>query len=668
MDSEGPEFLLGKSGIGYNHTPRVAKQSATRSKVESDLASLKATQTLRYKSACLKDEGMLSSKVQIAKRGPQTIISPSSGEQQQLLIGFVGLRGRRVAFWTIVVLFGFLQAWSQRLLVDHDGVAYLDIAENYARGAWSIAINGFYSPLYSWLMAIAIRLLRFPISWESTVLHLVNFAGYLTAYACFEFLLVQVMNKEAKLYPDAAGLSESAWQMLGLALFLYSSLFMANLSGHSGQGDPGSTPDIFVLCFAFLAAGLLMRMQSDQARIGTYSLFGVALGFGYLAKTAMFPLSFVFMAVAAVISLRQRKKAAAFLLAPLFFGIVAGPWIMVLSNARGKFAYGDAGTLTYRWLVGPHANPPEWAGQTQEGESFVHPPRRLSIDPPVYEFGTPIAGTFPLWYGNSYWLEGWKFRFSGTGQLRVLHESYNVYRSILEHQKEYLVLLLFLIIVQGTVRGYFKTLLRCWALWLPAIAALGMYALVRVEPRYVSAFVALLWISLFAAVKLPEKVQEFALWAVVATVLTTGVGVLHGGMVDLHSILRRAPSEQAEVAEGLHKLGFARGQSLATIGIPRDSFYWARLAGVRVISEIPTLNVNQYWFGPPATQERVRSLFVQAGAVALVTDAMPEGISLQESGLSGWGRIGQTSYFLLPLRNRASTNRAQVDSKAFKAK
>ncbi len=614
----------------------------------------------------------MSSKVPRVSNNLQTSIGPSSGEQR-LPIWFAGARGRRVVFWTIVTLLGLLQAWSHRLLVDHDGVAYLDVAENYARGAWSSAINGFYSPLYSWLMAIGLHLLKVPRSWDSTLLHLVNFAGYLGAYACFEFFLGQLIRKEqGNLHSEnpATGLSESAWHTLGLGLFLYTSLFMANLSGHSGQGDPGSTPDIFVLLFVYLAMGLLLRMQSGEAHAGTYIGFGAALAFGYFAKTAMFPLSLVFMAVAGLISLRQRKRALAFLLAPVCFFLIAGPWVRAISHAKGRYTFGDAGLLTYMWLAGPRANSVEWGGQIEGGDKMAHPPRRLSIDPPVYEFATPVAGTFPLWYGSSYWLEGRKFHFSSAGQSRILHESYSNYWEIVKDQKEFLVLLLLLIILQGTVLGYLKAFLRRWVLWLPATAALGMYALVRVEPRYVAAFVALLWISLFAAVRLLRKdvVQQFAFCAVLATVLTTSAGILKVAINDFHhSVLLRAPNEQADVAEGLRKLGVPEGQSLATIGIPRDSFYWARLAGVRVISEIPTAYVNQYWFASSDTQERVRSLFAQTGAVAIVTDAMPAEVTFPKSSipvsLPGWERIGGTPYFLFRLRNAAPINGVPADSK-----
>lgn len=613
----------------------------------------------------------MSLKLQAVVGEDQAFASPGPGDRR-ILAWLENLRIRRIAFWTIVVFFGLLQALSHRNLVDHDGVAYIDIAAKYARGAWSSAINGFYSPLYSWLLAILLYILKSPHSWDSTLLHLVNFAGYVGAYACFEYFLVQLVRndeREAQSQDHPAGLSETAWHTLGLGLFLYTSLFMANLSGHSGQGDPGSTPDIFVLLFVYLATGLLLRMQAGEARAGTYIGFGATLAFAYFAKTAMFPLSLVFMAVAGLISLRQRKAALTFLLTPVCFVLIAGPWVRTISHAKGRFTFGDAGLLTYMWLAGPQANSVEWGGQIEGGDNMAHPPRRLSIDPPVYEFATPVAGTFPLWYGSSYWLEGRKFHFSSAGQIRILHESYSTYWEILNYQKEFLVLLLVLIIVQGAVLDYFKAFLRRWVLWLPATAALGMYALVRVEPRYVAAFVATLWISLFAAVRLPRKdvLQQFALCAVVATILTTGAGILKGAINDFHhSILLRAPNEQGEVAEGLRKLGVLEGQSLATIGIPRDSFYWARLAGVRVISEIPTAFVNQYWFASSDTQERVRSLFAQTGAVAIVTDAMPAEVTLPKStipvSLPGWERIGNTSYFLFPLRTEGSSHSVAGDS------
>jgi len=100
---------------------------------------------------------------------------------------------------------------SHRQLVDHDGVAYLDIAERYAQGPWTSAINGFYSPLYSWLMAIGLYLLQVPRYSEATLLHPRQFCCYLGAYASFEFFLGEVIREQranANPQDQATGLSE----------------------------------------------------------------------------------------------------------------------------------------------------------------------------------------------------------------------------------------------------------------------------------------------------------------------------------------------------------------------------------------------------------------------------------------------------------------------------
>src|ERR1700730_1252528 len=98
--------------------------------------------------------------------------SRSTGKSREHGLHMPAVSTREI-YWSIVIVLGFLQAWSHRLQVAHDGVSYLDVADNYARGAWSAAINGYWSPLYSWLLAPG-EYLQIPRRWESTYLHLIN--------------------------------------------------------------------------------------------------------------------------------------------------------------------------------------------------------------------------------------------------------------------------------------------------------------------------------------------------------------------------------------------------------------------------------------------------------------------------------------------------------------
>ncbi len=68
------------------------------------------------------------------------------------------VRSRRVRRWAPVSLLvgiglALLVAAPQlRDMVHVDGLSYLRIAEHYAAGDWDLAINGYWGPLYSWLL------------------------------------------------------------------------------------------------------------------------------------------------------------------------------------------------------------------------------------------------------------------------------------------------------------------------------------------------------------------------------------------------------------------------------------------------------------------------------------------------------------------------------------
>jgi hypothetical protein len=75
---------------------------------------------------------------------------------------------------------GLLQAWAERFSIEPDGVNYLDISYAYLRHDWHSAINAYWSPLYSWLLALVFGLTHTSLYWEATVLHAVNFGIFLS--------------------------------------------------------------------------------------------------------------------------------------------------------------------------------------------------------------------------------------------------------------------------------------------------------------------------------------------------------------------------------------------------------------------------------------------------------------------------------------------------------
>ena len=66
----------------------------------------------------------------------------------------------------VVLILGFIQVWVNRFYMAFDGVSYLDMANAYLRGDWHTAINGYWNPLYSWLLGIGFLVLRPSAYWD----------------------------------------------------------------------------------------------------------------------------------------------------------------------------------------------------------------------------------------------------------------------------------------------------------------------------------------------------------------------------------------------------------------------------------------------------------------------------------------------------------------------
>ena len=85
-------------------------------------------------------------------------------------------------FFLIAFIIGLLHAWFVRYGVDCDGTSYLDMGDAYFRGDWRAAINGYWSPLYSWILGFVLYVLKPASCWESTIVHFTNFLIYLIAF------------------------------------------------------------------------------------------------------------------------------------------------------------------------------------------------------------------------------------------------------------------------------------------------------------------------------------------------------------------------------------------------------------------------------------------------------------------------------------------------------
>jgi hypothetical protein len=99
-----------------------------------------------------------------------------------------------------------------------------------------------------------------------------------------------------------------------------------------------------------------------------------------------------------------------------------------------------------------------------------------------------------------------------------------------------------------------------------------------------------------------------------------------------------APDRHAEVADGLLRLGVKQGDSVGFVG---DSFgaYWARLARLRIVAEIPPQDAGSFWDTDSDRRSGVLRAFASAGTVAVIA-AKPDITPIEP----GWQDVGETGY------------------------
>ena len=567
----------------------------------------------------------------------------------------------RLAAWLLVIAFGLIQAWSTRYNIEPDGISYLDIADKYIQGDWTNAVNAYWSPLYSWVLAVAFSIFRPSSYWEYPLVHLVNFLIYMCAFACFEFLICQIVAYQRQTDPQRAGLSLSSWcwQSIGYVLFVWCALFLITISV--------VTPDMAVAALLFLLSGLLIRIKLRPEKWGLYVCFGVALGLAYLTKAVMFPLSFVFLLTCFVWVRNRRLAWPRVLLAAVVFLLVSTPFILALHHAKGRWMFSGTGKLAYAWFINGVEPSIHWQGSNPPNFGVpAHTTSKIFAEPAVYEFKEPFAVTYPPWYDPTYWYEGVVTRFDLKGHVKVFSEVvFYFYAVFINSPIGNAVLLSFLVLTFFTwssVRAWLAEL-SLWSILLPPLASFILYSLVHMETRYIGGFAALFWLGLFSSVRFAniENARRLQKAVAIALVAATMIVLIAKSIVPTLTILREitpghevASADRWRVANGLATLGLARGDQIGAIGYGFGSIqYSARLAKLRIIAEIspgsdfnPKSDVDKFWHSSPDVQQQVIEAFRKTGAKAIVANRLPPGLAYPP----GWQRVGDTEAYVYFLR------------------
>jgi len=554
-----------------------------------------------------------------------------------------------VIFWLIALMLGAIYAWFYRHSMNPDGISYLDIGDAYLHCGWKKAINGYWSFFYSGLLGLTMYLLKPTAYWEFTVVHLVNFLVYVCALASFQFFMSELLSfrrKQTAMAADKADTILPDWiiLILGYTLFIWSSLHLITVSV--------VTPDMCNAAFVYLASGILLYLKRNPDSCFGFVILGLVLGFSYLTRAIMLPLSFIFLGLGVFLIANVKRAITLALIAVFCFLLIAGPYITALSYVKGHLTFGDTGKLAYACCVN---NVPfvHWQGEPPGSGTPKHPSRRIFDNPEIYEFSSPIEGTYPVWYDPSYWLEGVVLHFDLRGHLKVLGlvlQKY--YNSTFFSVFMYLILgFIFYLIGRRKLLGL-KDISEYRIILVPAVTAISICSLVHLEERYIGVFFVLILMGLFSGLHLPKnhKLKRLIVYIVLfislQISLLIGIRAIPKARKVAYDIIKGEDVRshiQWQVANGLKKMGIQPREKVAIVGTGLHA-YWARLARVKIVAEIIVENDKIFWALNDSVKSKVLKTLTETGAKLIVAQNLPSYISA-----SGWQRIGNTDYYVYVL-------------------
>ena len=584
---------------------------------------------------------------------------PKPAVSKRRMVGADVMFRTTIFFWCAVIVLGLLQAWASRHTMNSDGISYLDIASALMRRDWHALINGYWSPLYPAFLSLGLILFRPSPYSEFSVVHAVNLFIFLASAGAFQFFLAEFRQYHRHIHVNdqKTWLPVSDWSLslLGYLLFLWTALRLMGMepSSQSQVGIAVVSPDMCVAGLVYLASGLLVRLRRSAPEKLEFALLGAVLGCGYLAKTPMMPLALLFMASAAVAA-SPRQVLPRLALSVAVFLAVAAPFIVALSKSKGRLTIGESAKLNYVWYVN-HVPRYYWQGEIPGTGMPLHPSKKLFAAPALYEFNVPSTATYAMWYDPSYWYDGVRPSISLEAILKQMFVNSLFFYDIFFHQQTALmVICVLLFVISERGKQVWADLTQQWLLLVPAFGAFGMYILVHVEGRFLVAFVVLLWMGLFSAVRFRttghgQRVADagivtlcfFIFMSTLAVPLRSMVGSGAWGRFNLKS-----PNVQYEISQGLQHAGIQAGDRVAWIRPAlfneRQNYFWARLARVRIIAEIPAAEEARFWAASPDERLQVLKVISGTGAKALIATEMPP----PEISRLGWRPIGNTGYYM----------------------
>jgi hypothetical protein len=175
--------------------------------------------------------------------------------------------------------------------------------------------------------------------------------------------------------------------------------------------------------------------------------------------------------------------------------------------------------------------------------------------------------------------------------------------------------------------------------WLPALAGLGMYALVFVLPRYVAPFLAAVTLTVAAGTRSSGR------HAGARAPVLGGLALVLAAFAFMVSVYtaRLPGTSDAGAARRLLEAGPERGDAIAVVGSSLDLSPTLRAAGLQVAATVSRGETNRFQIADPAVQAAAFADMAGTGATWVILDRPPS-----RPG-TGWRPVRGSHLWVRPL-------------------
>lgn len=502
---------------------------------------------------------------------------------------------------------------GRNLPIRADGLSYLDVAGAYLRHDWSTALNAYWGPLYSVLIAVTLRLTRARGPEEFVAVRALNFliVGFWT-YA-FSKCWRAIASWGGNCGPGNTPLAEVSpfgWVLLGYVLLLAKTAWLVD----------EVTPDILVAGIVLLTIAQLLSLDefnqaSDTGGLFRYVRFGFLLAGGFYAKAIFFYFGLFVLAALVIQGVRARNYRGP-IAAVLVCTVFVAPFVVSLKRARGHFTVGDSGWLNYTWFVNG-SETKTWVADSDSHAPLPFYPGRVTLDfPRVFELPRLEGVTYAPWYDASRFDKRSRPTLNLHSQLRQIATNLKSLKEVLLGTDSALTVCL-IILICSEPKVFLRRFASAWFYTLPALMVIGMYVLVHVVDRFVLGFALALWGVAYSRVCVPANLQLLARRALLAGTLVYAASTMPGVLHYVGSTRGESAKRDEIIAQAIAGYGIRPGDSVAVIG-EGEVAYWAHWAGVSIVAELWTIDSAPFWAGSSELQQTVLQAMRESGAQVVV--------------------------------------------------